>query len=144
VVVSVVTKKRSYKYVSNCELLNLLHFFVGFDDRRSSPKKSGYKRRIAHSHFGHCFSHKERLRSTQGKTNAIFANKLQSALKLTVGLSKFHCKLQQISHFCSKNLPFKHQIIINMKLTVSNFSLFFYRSRYFFICTFKQILLWIR
>ena len=39
--------------------------FVGLDEGRSSHKKGGYTRRIAHSHFGCCCPHTETWRSAQ-------------------------------------------------------------------------------
>jgi len=52
-------EKGSYKCVSNW-MVKYPTFFVGFDNRSISPKKSGYTRRFAHSQFGHCCPHKER------------------------------------------------------------------------------------
>jgi len=52
--------------------------------------------------------------------HATFERELQCALKLNVGFSNIYCNLQQfLLHV--KSLPFKHRIIIKIKLTVSSF-----------------------
>jgi hypothetical protein len=51
--------------------------------------------------------------------HSIFAQKLQSALCMTVGFSNIYCEAQQIYHFCVTNLSLKHKITVKSKIKFS-------------------------
>jgi len=57
-----------------------------------SKRKSGYTRRIARSHFGCCWPHKQKWKPTQDEQHAISATELRSALISSVGFSNI-CEL---------------------------------------------------
>ena len=48
-----------------------------------------------------------------------FAQKLQSALWMTVGFWNIYCEAQQIYHFCVTNLSLKHKISVKNKINFS-------------------------
>jgi len=51
--------------------------------------------------------------------HSIFAQKLQSALWMTVGFSNIYCEAQQIYHFCVTNLSLKHKTTVKSKINFS-------------------------
>ena len=65
-----------------------------------------------------------------------FAQKLQSALWMTVGFWNIYCEAQQIYHFCVTNLSLKHKISVKSKI---NFSV----KLYFSLCYNSQHLLFV-
>jgi len=48
-----------------------------------------------------------------------FAQKLQSALWVTVEISNIYCEAQQIYHFCVTNLSLKHKTTVKSKINFS-------------------------
>jgi hypothetical protein len=60
------------------------------------------------------------------KQHSNFAQKLQSALRMTVGFSDIYGKVRQNYHLCVTNLSFKHKRTVKSKInfTVSNISFF--------------------
>jgi hypothetical protein len=66
---------------------------VGLDKERSAKMEGGFTRRIAVSHFGCCCPHKRKVKVNSEEQDAIFAQDLQSALKLAAIFSNIYCEL---------------------------------------------------
>ncbi len=78
--------------------------------------------------LGHILDAAASIKESEGrlKQHWNFAQKLQSALMMTVGFSNIYCKVQQDYHFCVTNMSFKHKRTVKSKInfTVSNISFF--------------------
>ena len=80
------------EWLSSWSCLNLARtnsisfLFVGLYQVRSLHEGGGYRRRIAHSHFGCCCRYKEMWRPTQKNMTRTSDMSCKSALRLTVGI----------------------------------------------------------
>jgi hypothetical protein len=68
------------------------YLFVDFDEERRVGKEGGYTRRMA---VARCMllPAQRNLNINSDEQHAIFAHKLQSALRLTLGFSNIYCEL---------------------------------------------------
>jgi hypothetical protein len=66
---------------------------VGLEKELNLENKGEYTRRTDRSHFWMLLSAQRNMKINSDEKHEIFAHKLQSAWRLTVGFSKVYCKL---------------------------------------------------
>jgi hypothetical protein len=83
---------------------------VGLDEERSVKMKDGFTRRIAVSHFGCYCPNKRKVKVNSDEEDAIFAQDLPSALRLTAIFPNIYCELGRIRHL---NIKLKLKLKLN-------------------------------